>query len=348
MAMHLVTGGCGFLGSFIVRELVHRGEQVRILDVLDDPAVSTLAEFRRVDVMNRSEVARCLEGVDFVHHEAALVPLKKAGERFWEVNVEGTRIVFEEARRAGVRHFSHMSSSAVFGNVTAADCPIGLNPPTLHPIEVYGRSKAAAEQIVSDAWSNGEMSCSIIRPRTIVGTERLGIFQILFEWISEGRAIYIIGDGSNLFQLAHVQDLVDVTIETAERCISGYFNVGTDRFGTLRESLEALCRSAGTRSRIRSIPYSVAATALRAADVLRLSPLSPWHYLTYHKPYYFDLGPMYERLKWRPQYSNVEMLQQSYAWYLEHKHELAAKRAAGSAHRSILKQGVLRLVKALS
>lgn len=348
MALHIVTGGCGFLGSFIVRELLRQGEDVRILDVIDDPAVSRLAEFRRVDVLDRPAVADAMKGVDTVHHEAALVPLKKAGERFWQVNVEGTRVVLEEALHAGVRHFSHMSSSAVFGNVTQADCPIGLNPPKLHPIEIYGRSKAAAEKVVAEHMDNGRMSCAVIRPRTIVGTERLGIFQILFEWISEGRAIYIIGDGSNLFQLAHVDDLVSVTLEAGRKRLGGYFNVGTDRFGTLRETLQQLCDLAGTGSRVRSIPYRLAAATLWGADMLRLSPLSPWHYLTYHKPYYFDLEPMFQRLDWRPRYSNVEMLKQSYDWYLANKHELMTKKAAGSAHRSILKQGLLRLVKAVS
>lgn len=347
MALHLVTGGCGFLGSFIVRELLRQHQNVRIVDLIDDTAISQLADFHQVDVLDRAGIANAMRGVEFVHHEAALVPLKKAGDRFWQVNVEGTRTVYEEALKAGVRHFSHMSSSAVFGNVTAADCPIGLNPPNLHPVEIYGRSKAAAESIVAAGMDNPKMPCAIIRPRTIIGTERLGIFQILFEWISEGRNIYIIGDGSNQFQFAHVEDLVNVSIETSRKCLGGYFNIGTDRFETLRESLQTFCDLVGTGSRVRSIPYTLAASSLWLADKLRLSPLGPWHYLTYHKPYYFDLKPMFERLEWRPKYSNIEMLQQSYNWYCEHRGELDAKKSA-SAHRGTLKQGVLRILKAIS
>ena len=80
-----------------------------------------------------------------------------------------------------------------------------------------------------------------------------------------------------------------------------------------------------------SYSYTLAASSLWVADKLRLSPLGPWHYLTYHKPYYFDLKPMFDRLEWRPRYSNVEMLRQSYKWYTEHRGELDAKKSASAS-----------------
>ncbi|MEM9007072.1 MAG: NAD-dependent epimerase/dehydratase family protein [Cyanobacteria bacterium P01_F01_bin.86] len=350
MGVHLVTGGNGFLGTFISRKLLDMGEEVRIVDVVDDSLRDQRASFHNIDILDRDALKEVMQGVDYVHHNAALVPLKKAGDRFQKVNVDGTDVVLQVAKECGVKHFSHMSSSAVFGNVTKDDCPIKEDPPHLEPIEIYGKSKKDGEDIVKrEIAANGSMTCSIIRPRTIIGTERLGIFQILFEWISEGRNIYIIGDGNNLFQFAHIDDLVDVSVETALKTKNGIFNVGTDKFGTLRECLEHLCEFAGTGSKVRSIPVKLTMATLWLADKLNLSPLGPWHYMTYHKPYYFDLSKPMNELTWRPKYSNDEMLVESYKWYLQNKSKLESDRTKGkSAHRGTLKQGVIGLLKKLS
>lgn len=349
MSVHLVTGGNGFLGGFIVRELIKRGETVRVVDIIDDPSRDPRSELYLVDVLDRKGLQQSMVGVDYVHHNSALVPLKKAGNQFWEVNVNGTQNVLEVAKEAGVKHLSHMSSSAVYGAINDKDCPINDHTPR-RPVEVYGRSKLAGEQIVEEEMrrQNG-LSCSIIRPRTIIGTERLGIFQILFEWISEGKNIYIIGDGSNLFQFAHVDDLVTVSIESALQQKSGVFNVGTDQYRTLREDLEALCNAADTGSHVKSIPVWFATTALQILDWLRLSPLAPWHYLTYHKPFYFDISKPMQELGWRPKYSNVEMLKAAYRWYLQNKANLSNKtESSSSAHRSPLKQRALHVLKRFS
>ena len=346
MALHLVTGGCGYLGSFIARALARRGERVRCVDVIREESNHPLIENVVGDVLDPNCMRTVMRGVEFVHHNAALVPLRKAGNAFARVNIEGTRVTLKAAREEGVRHFSHMSSSAVYGKVESSMCPLRSDI-TPAPVEIYGRSKLEGERLVlSEAGISG-MTCSVIRPRTIVGTERLGIFQILFEWISEGRSIYVIGDGSNPFQFAHVDDLVEVSIETAIRGVSGVFNIGTDRFGTLKESLTSLCDFADTGSRVRGVPVPVATSALWVADKLGLSPLAPWHYLTYHKPFYFDLTNEFRHLHWRPKYSNSEMLAASYRWYLDNLPRL--KHASmSSAHRGTLKQGVIGLLKKIS
>ena len=144
---HLVTGGSGFLGNLIARRLLAQGESVRILDIWEDPARPKDAEFIACDIRNRDGVAKAMQGIQVVHHTVALVPLTKSGKEFHEVNVTGSQIAAEEAAKAGVEAFIHMSSSAIFG--APAHCPVTEATP-LRPVEIYGRGKLAGEQAVED------------------------------------------------------------------------------------------------------------------------------------------------------------------------------------------------------
>ena len=239
---HLVTGGSGFLGNLIARHLLARGETVKALDVWEDPSRPKEIEFISCDIRNEAGVGRAMQGVDVVHHNVALVPLTKAGRDFHTVNVDGARITAEQAVRAGVKTFIHMSSSAIFG--APEKCPVTQATPAA-PVEVYGRAKLAGELAVREVCENGKLPLIVIRPRTILGAGRLGIFQILFQWIAENRRIYVIGDGRQLFQFVHAHDLMDAYLLALDAGKAGTYNVGTDRFGTLREALENLITCAG-------------------------------------------------------------------------------------------------------
>lgn len=341
--MHLITGGSGFLGNLIARRLHQRGEKVRILDVWEDPKRPRDIEFVHCDIRDREGVRRAMQGIEIVHHNVALVPLTKANDQFWNVNVEGARLATEEAARAGVRCFVHMSSSAIFG--LPKHCPIGDATPTA-PVEPYGRAKLAGELAVRQVCQREDLPLIVIRPRTILGEGRLGIFQILFRWISEGRDVYVIGPGTGEFQFVHALDLMDAYMLALDTGKPGIYNVGTNRFGSLRGALERLILHAGTKSRVRSLPERLTIGALRTLDLLRLSPLAPWHYLTYHKPFHFDVSKLVE-LGWKPRYSNDEMLAESYDWFSSHRID-SAQAGPGSPHRKAVREGVLWLVRQFS
>ncbi len=341
--MHLVTGGSGFLGNLIAQELVAKGERVRILDVWDDPQRSEGIEFVQGDVRDRESVRSAMQGVSVVHHNAALVPLTKSGKVFDEVNVGGTRITAEEAVRAKVSCFVHMSSSAIYG--APADHPITLRTPT-HPIETYGRSKLAGERAVREICEQAGLPLIVIRPRTILGPGRLGIFQILFDWIRSGVNVYVIGSGQNPFQFVHARDLMDAYMLAVAHGKAGVYNVGTDRFGTLRQALETLIAHAGSKSKVKSLPVWLAIHTLQALDFLRLSPLGPYHYRTYHKPYAFDVQHVLD-LGWKPRYSNDDMLRESYDLFVSGAYEQEAG-SSFSPHRKKVKESVLWLLKKLS
>lgn len=341
---HLVTGGSGFLGNLIARRLLERGEQVSILDIWEDPTRPREIEYIQADIRDRAAVAAAMKGVDVVHHNVALVPLTKSGDKFWEVNVEGSRIAAEEAARAGVGSFIHMSSSAIFG--IPEKCPITAATPT-NPAEIYGRGKLAGELAVREVAEKAGMKLVVIRPRTILGHGRLGIFQILFKWIQEGRTIWIIGPGTGGFQFVHANDLMDAYMIALDRDRPGVYNVGTDRFGSLREALETLIAHAGSPSKVKSLPQGLTINALKVLDKLRLSPLAPWHYLTYHKPFFFDMQPLLD-LGWKAKYSNDEMLAESYDWFKAHKDDPESANDAASPHRKPVAEGILKWVRKIS
>jgi nucleoside-diphosphate-sugar epimerase len=308
-----------------------------------DTSLPADVEFVLGDINDRDTVARAMRNVDYVHHNVALVPLSKAGERFRLVNVEGTRTALDAARWAGVKFFSHMSSCAIFGSAT--EMPITNERTRRQPVEGYGRAKLDAELLVEKAGREGFPVASI-RPRTVVGIGRLGIFEILFDWIADNANIYVIGTGNHLFQFVHVDDLAEVSIQACIQRRPGFFNVGTDRFGTLKQDLGALIAHAGSTSTVKGLPVGLAVGTLAILDKLRLSPLGPWYYLTYHKPFYFDIEPTRRALGWTPRFSNVEIMTGAYDWFIREGRAQAGQ-SGSSFHKGSVRQGILRVLKAI-
>ncbi len=342
---HLITGGSGFVGSVIAKRLIEKGEKVRVLDIWQNHDLPKEVEFLLGDVTNEADVKKAMQGIKYVHHNAALVPLSKANQRYKEVNLGGTEIVMKVAKENQVAMFSHMSSSAVYG--IPDQMPI-TQQTKRNPIEIYGQSKYDGENIVLAEMAKADgMKCAIVRPRTIIGTERLGIFEILFDWIKDGANIFIIGKGNFPFQFVHVEDLSDVSIRACMMEKPGVYNMGTDRYGNLRDDLQNLCNYANTGSKVKSLPEKLTIYSLLMFDKLGLSPLSPWHYLTYHKPFVFDSEYVYQALEFRPKYSNEEMFKIAYDWFIKSYDQKKVDQSA-SAHKSPVKQGILKVAKMFS
>ena len=338
----LVTGGSGYLGETVVRKLRERGDDVRVLDIVGNEDRPREVEFIRGDIRDASAVRRAVEGVQIVHHDVAQVPLAKDKEQFWTVNVDGTRILLEAALAAKVEKVILVSSSAIYGIPARNPVDLDVQP---NPREAYGAAKLEGERLAKGFIARG-LDVSVVRPRTVLGHGRLGIFQILFEWVRRGRPVYTLGPGDNRFQFVHADDLVDVCLRADRVPGPATFLGGTDRFGTMRELLTGLIAHAGTGSPVRALPFGPTALAMGVTSKLGLSPLGDYHALMYGREMYFDVSETKRVLGWTPKYSNAEMIAESYDWYVAHREQVLARKDA-SHHRSAVKLGVLKLLELL-
>jgi nucleoside-diphosphate-sugar epimerase len=335
----LVTGGSGYFGTVLAEQAVAEGHRVRIFDV--NPPSFTSAEFVPGDVRDRAAVRAAVEGVEVVLHNVAQVPLAKDRHLFEAVNVGGTANVLLAARDAGVAKVVHTSSSAVFG-IPESNPVTEETPP--RPLEAYGRAKLQGELLCHDAVGSG-LDVTIVRPRTILGHGRLGIMAVLFEFVAEGAPVFVLGGGQNRYQFVHANDLADACLRAGVREGPTIYNVGTTRFGTMRETLQALVDHAGTGSTVRSLPSAPAATAMRALSMIGAAPFAPYHWLLYGESLWFDVGRARSELGWEPAHSNESMVIESYEWFLAHRSGLVG--SSGSHHQSPARLGLLKLLKRL-
>jgi nucleoside-diphosphate-sugar epimerase len=341
-----ISGGAGFLGLHLARRLIADGHAVRSLDLLalDDPQLDGDVHEIRGDIRDERACRELVDGARVLVHAAAALPIRGSREEINSVNVDGTLTLLSAAATAGVRRVVLVSSTAVYG------------VPEKHPIEEddplvgvghYGESKIAAEDVCRAFMLRG-LDCVILRPKTFIGPERLGVFEILFDWIRDGRRIYTLGDGSNRYQLLAVEDLVEaILLSASKRAAAGEtLNVGAKEFGNVRSDLQALIDHAGSRSRLTPIPVRPAEIALRALELARLSPLVEWHYKTAHRDSFVDVAKAERVLGWKPRLSNAQALIETYDWYIEHRDEVAG--AAGVTHRVPWNQQALGLLKRIS
>jgi nucleoside-diphosphate-sugar epimerase len=335
----LVTGGSGYFGSLLVAELRAQGHRVRVLDLEDADDRPQDVEFVRGDIRDPGAVRGAVEGIDVVYHNVAQVPLARDRALFESVNVGGTNTLLQCSEDAGVGKVVYTSSSAVFGVPDANPVTRETRP---EPAEAYGRAKYEGELLCHAAVSRG-LDVSIVRPRTILGLGRLGIFGILFDWIADGAAVPVLGSGHNRYQFVHAHDLATACILAGQRPGPATYNIGAEEFGTMWEAVAHLCEYAGTGAYPRPVPVGLTSRAMEVTGRLGLTPFGPYHWIMYSKELWFDLTPAHEELGWRAEYSTDAAFRDSYDWFLEHRDSLGS--ATGSAHRRSARQGVLSVAK---
>jgi len=343
MAKYLVTGASGFLGYHICKYLVSRGRKVQGIDIeaFDYPDIANKVAFFKGDIRNHHFLEEAMRGADVIIHAAAALPLW-SGKKIFSVNVDGTRNVLQTALNSGKARVVFISSTAVYGiqkihQVDENDCLIGVGP--------YGETKIDAERICLEFREKG-LCVPILRPKTFAGPMRLGVFQILCDWVQSGKNIPIIGNGNNRYQLLHIDDLVEAIYLVSiapESKVNDTFNVGATKFETMKIDLQALLDYAGFGKRVIPIPAWMVIPALKLLERLHLSPLYEWIYETAGKDHCVSVRKIQEAVGWTPKKTTADVWLDTYKWYIrEYK---SREIPTGISHRVAWKQGILKLVK---
>lgn len=339
----LVTGGSGFLGTHLIRSLQREGVGEPVSLDLQIPFPQESGRFQTIqgDIRNKDTVKEACRNVDAVVHAAAALPLYDEID-IRTTEIDGTELLLDESVRQGIRRFIFISSSAVYGipdhhPIVEGDLLNGVGP--------YGRAKIEAEKLCHSYREKG-LAVTILRPKTFIGPERLGVFSILYRWAAEGRAFPVIGTGDNLYQLLDVQDLVTMIV----LCLKGdpdsvthTFNVGAAEFGTLKDDFQSVLDLAGFGKCIVPLPAKPVQWLLRVLSVLGISPLYSWVYDTAGRESWLSIQKATDVLGFVPEYSNQDALRRNYEWYLANVY--GGESATGIGHRNVWKEGVLNFIR---
>ncbi len=339
----LITGGAGFLGINLIRFLHNHGHEIVSLDIadFDYPDMRDKIKIITGDIRDKNAVASAMNGIDIVVHTAAALPLYKP-EDIYSTDIEGTRNLLEAAGKNKVKRFIHISSTAVYGI------------PDHHPLKEddkldgvghYGKAKIQAEGECLKFRDKG-MCVPILRPKSFIGPERLGVFDLLYDWAKDGHGFPMIGSGKNRYQLLDVEDLCEaiyLCAELDEKIVNDTFNIGAKEFTTMREDYQAVLDYAGHGKKIKGLPEKPIILTLKFLEALNLSPLYKWVYETASKDSFVSIEKAEKVLGFKPKFSNKDALIRNYRWYIEHVDEF--KNKSGVSHRVPWKQGILRFAK---
>jgi len=304
MALYLVTGGAGFIGSHLVQRLLARGDRVRVLDDFSSGCISNLdgldlgdigsgrpVELLRGSITDAAACARAVERVAGVFHEAAQVSVPESVAdplRSYETNVGGTLKLLEAARAAGVARLVFAASSAAYGDTEALPKIEAMAP---RPCSPYASGKVAGEHLLAVyARCYGMQTVplryfNIFGPRQADDSPYTGVIAIFARALLEGRAPTIFGDGEQTRDFTYVDNVVDANLlamdrEPAEPGLP--INVGTGERISLNQLFFAMARELGSdlqpryaSERTGDVRHSLASIE-RAQRLLGYRPSVDW------------------------------------------------------------------------
>jgi len=341
----LITGGSGFFGSLLKRRLLNADFYCVNIDLCQDMDDHRNLKSICGDIRDYALLEKLFNEYTFdavFHCAAILAHAVKDKEMLWTSNVDGTNNIARLAEIHGVKRIIFTSSNCLWGYdmqkiISEDDVP--------QPVEIYGKSKLAGEKLLLQC--RDRFHAIIFRCPTIIDSGRLGLLAMLFQFIDEGRKVWIVGNGENRYQFIYAGDLVDACCAALNCHESDIFNIGSDNVKTFKEIYSYIVTKANTGSRVAHLPKRLAIMAMKLFYLLKISPLGPYQYNMIAGNFIFDTTKIKTKLNWKPSLSNEEMLYKAYEYYRLNRMEIENRKNV-SAHKKSTKMGVIKILKWLS
>lgn len=329
MALHLVTGGAGFVGSILARRLLEQGEDVRVFDMVHSDRVPEGVDMYTGDMRDRRAVRHACRGVDVVYHLAFIQAFSKnVRAKRWNINFKGTKHFIEYSQDAGVQRFVLVSSMDVYS--PRPKCPCTEDAPTDNPYGWYGRHKAAVERLAMEYFDVSDFPVVTLRFPTICGPgyyARKSLLDLM-DWIAKGRPLVWVDGDDSFGDFVHIDDVIQGLLlagKAPAEANGQVFNVSCSEPATPVQLMKACLHHLGRRMPIIRVPRAPGIAAIRfltKADIIEFPP-EQLDYLFFDN--YYSSEKARATLGYEPQYSAEQSVIELFRSYLPQRTQIRAK-----------------------
>ena len=282
---YAVTGGAGFIGSHLVKNLVEHGNEIIVIDNLNTGKMENIEKFSekinffKVDIRDFSAIEGILKNVDGIFHEAALASVQdsfRIPDEFFDVNVNGTENIFKIGKKLGIK-VVYASSSSVYGNPTRI--PIKESDGK-NPFNPYAKTKLEDDKLAEKYAKNG-LKVIGLRYFNVFGPrqskEYAGVIKLFLERIQQGSSPLVNGDGSQVRDFVYVDDVVNANVLAMESNIdSEFFNIGTNSAISVLDLANTIIKFSGLKLKPIHQPAVPGDVKSTQADITKAKMMLKW------------------------------------------------------------------------
>jgi UDP-glucose 4-epimerase len=261
----LVTGGAGFIGKYLVKSLLEKGNSVTIFDNFSNSTKESMSSLVEMgvkiiegDITKPLEIINAVKDHEIIIHLAAKISVSESISNpleTYRVNVDGTRNVLAASEKNNVKKLIAASSAAVYGEGTP-NVKLTEESDT-NPISPYGQSKVKMELVIKEFESKHNINCIMLRFFNIYGvgqtSEYAGVITKFLERIAHSKSLEIFGDGLQTRDFVTIDDIVFSINDAISNGKSGTYNIGNGKATTIKDLAELMISISGKKLKITHI-----------------------------------------------------------------------------------------------